>query len=105
MIDALQRFLEAGHSEVFQGMAVFLPPLAHEDVAILGGSLLVVEHQLPVGLALLSLYGGIVTSDFAIYGLGALMRRSPRIRRMLFAPRVDRLGHWLGRHQPANLTN
>jgi membrane protein DedA with SNARE-associated domain len=100
MIDALQRFLEAGHSELFECMALFLLPFAHEDVAILGGSLLVVEHQLPVGLALLSLYGGIVTSDFAIYGLGALMRRSPRIRRMLLSPRIDRLGHWLGSHTP-----
>ena len=100
MIDALQRFLEAGHSELFECIALFLLPFAHEDVAILGGSLLVVEHQLPVGLALLSLYGGIVTSDFAIYGLGALMRRSPRIRRMLLSPRIDRLGHWLGSHTP-----
>ena len=48
MIDALQRLLEAGHSAFFECLALFLLPFAHEDVTILGGSLLVVEHQLPV---------------------------------------------------------
>ena len=100
MIDALQRLLEAGHSAFFECLALFLLPFAHEDVAILGGSLLVVEHQLPVTLALLSLYGGIVTSDFALYGLGALMRQSQLVRRMLLSPKIDRLGHWLGSHTP-----
>src|SRR5262249_39207657 len=47
-----------------------------------------------------SLYSGIVASDFALYGLGALMRRSPRVRRMLLSPKIDRLGHWLGNHTP-----
>ena len=100
MIDALQRFIEAGHSELLECLALFLLPFAHEDIAILGGSLLVVEHQLPAALALLSLYSGIVASDFALYGLGALMRRSPRVRRMLLSPKIDRLGHWLGNHTP-----
>jgi membrane protein DedA with SNARE-associated domain len=100
MIDALQRFIEAGHSRFYECLALFLLPFAHEDIAILGGSLLVVEHQLPTMLALLSLYSGILSSDFALYGLGALMRRSPRVKRMLLSSKIDRLGHWLGSHTP-----
>jgi len=100
MIDLLQTFIDAQHSWFVECLVLFLAPFVHEDVAILGGSLLVVEHKLPEYLALLSLYGGMVTSDFALYGLGALARGNPRVRRLLTSRRVDRLGQWLGTHTP-----
>jgi membrane protein DedA with SNARE-associated domain len=78
--------------------ALFLVPFLHEDVAIIGGALLIVGHRLPVGLVLLSLYAGMVVSDFALYGLGGAARRNRLARRLLISPRVRRLGLWLGRH-------
>lgn len=98
MLNALVRFVEAGHSWIIECVGLFLIPFLHEDVAILGGSLMVVEHRLPVSLALASLYAGMVSSDLLLYGFGALARRSQMARRILLRPRVERLGHWLGGH-------
>ncbi|MEX2649953.1 MAG: VTT domain-containing protein [Alphaproteobacteria bacterium] len=100
MLDALERFTEAGHSWLIECLALVAGPFLHEDVAILGASLLVVEHQLPLVLALASLFAGMVSSDLALYSLGVLARRSPRVRRALLSPRIERLGHWLGDHVP-----
>lgn len=96
--DALGRFVEGDHSWIAECAALLVIPYVHEDVAILGGSLMVVEHRLPVGLALVSLYAGMVSSDLLLYGLGALARRSRWVRHMLVRPRVERLGHWLEGH-------
>jgi membrane protein DedA with SNARE-associated domain len=50
-------------------------PLAHEDVAIVLGAYIVVNHLLPVSLVIACLYAGIVATDFALYGIGAGARR------------------------------
>jgi membrane protein DedA with SNARE-associated domain len=78
--------------------ALFLVPFLHEDVAIIGGALLIADHRLPVGPVLFSLYAGMVVSDFLLYGLGAAARRNRLARRVLISPRVRRLGDWLTRH-------
>jgi membrane protein DedA with SNARE-associated domain len=98
MLDTLVRLVESGHSWLIECTSLFLIPFAHEDVAILSGSLMVVEHRLPASLALMSLYAGIVSSDFLLYGLGVLAQRSRLARRLLFRPRIERLGQWLGNH-------
>ena len=97
-MNALVRFAEAGHSWLIECIGLFLIPFVHEDIAILGGSVMIVEHRLPASLAIVSLYSGMVSSDLLLYGLGVLARRSGWIRRILLRPRFERLGHWLGGH-------
>jgi membrane protein DedA with SNARE-associated domain len=92
------RFVEAGHSWLFECISLFVIPFVHEDVAILAGALMIVEQRLPPSLALVSIYAGIIASDLALYGLGALARRSGAVRRMLLRPRIERLGLWLAGH-------
>lgn len=104
MIESIQPFFESAHSWLAECLVLFFAPYLHEDIAILGGSLLVVEHRLPLVLALSSLYAGMVSSDLALYGLGALAGRSPFLRRRLSSPAVEGLGHWLGSHLPAVVT-
>jgi len=73
-----------------EGIALFLGPFIHEDISIVSAAFLVVEHGLPFIPALACLYGGIVASDLAIYGLGAIARRLGLARRLLIGPKVDR---------------
>jgi len=91
-------FVEATHSWLTECASLFLIPFLHEDVAILGGSLMVVEHRLPAYLAFTSLYAGMVSSDLLLYALGAITRRSPWARHLLVRPGIERLGQWLGVH-------
>jgi len=97
-LTALARLVETDHSWLVECAGLFLTPFVHEDVAIVGGSLLVVEHRLPAPIALASLYAGMVASDMLLYGLGVLARRSGWVRRALLRPRIERLGQWLGGH-------
>lgn len=97
-MDGFVHFIEVDHPWTIECAALFLIPFLHEDVAIFGGSLMIVEHHLPVFLALASLYAGMVSSDFFLFGLGALARRSPWMHRILLRPWVERLGLWLSGH-------
>jgi membrane protein DedA with SNARE-associated domain len=90
--------LAASGSWLAECGALFLIPFLHEDVAIIGGALMIVSHHLPVGLVLFSIYGGMIVSDFLLYGLGAAARRNGFARRMLITPRVKQLGDWLTRN-------
>jgi len=49
---------------------------------------------------LVILYLGIVSSDMALYGIGAVAARSPAVRRTIFSRRIERLGGWLKAHAP-----
>lgn len=77
---------------------LFFATFLHEDVAIVAAGLLIVEHELPPILALFSLYGGIVASDFFLYGLGRAARHNGWARRLAIGPRVKRAGRWLDEH-------
>ena len=98
MLNGLLQWIEVDHAWAVEMVGLFLIPFLHEDVAILGGSLMIVEHHLPVSLALASLYAGMVSSDFFLFGLGALARRSPWMHRKLLRPWAGRLGLWLSGH-------
>lgn len=98
MLNGLLQLIEVDHPWTVECVALFLVPYLHEDIAILGASLMIVEHHLPASLALASLYAGMVSSDFFLFGLGALARRSPWVRRRLVRPWVERLGNWLCGH-------
>jgi membrane protein DedA with SNARE-associated domain len=57
--------------------SLLLLPFAHEDLAIVAGAYIVVNDMMPAYLVACGIYGGIIASDFALYGLGAGARRLP----------------------------
>ncbi|MBI4275868.1 MAG: hypothetical protein HY659_14325 [Rhizobiales bacterium] len=77
--------------------SLWVLPFAHEDLAIVTGAYIIVHHMMPTSLVVLSIYGGIVASDFALYGLGAGARRLPWLSRFADA-RVRRFGATLKRN-------
>jgi membrane protein DedA with SNARE-associated domain len=68
-------------SWLVQFASLLVLPFAHEDLAIVAGAYIVNHNLMPVSLVTLSIYGGIVGSDFALYGIGAGARRLPWLRR------------------------
>ena len=73
-------------------------PFAHEDLAIILGGYIIVNHLMPAPLVVASIYGGMVASDFALYGLGAAARRLPWLHRYAVDARVRRFGEKLKRN-------
>ena len=86
----------------FSGLAritsLLVLPFAHEDLAIVFGGYFIVNNLMPVGLVALSIYGGMVASDFALYGIGAAARHLPWLRRFAVDDRVRRFGETLKRN-------
>jgi membrane protein DedA with SNARE-associated domain len=70
-------------------------PFAHEDLAIILGGYIIVNDLMPVGLVGLCLYGGMVGSDFALYGIGAAARHVPWLSRYAVDHRVHRFADTL----------
>jgi membrane protein DedA with SNARE-associated domain len=98
MTETFLNLTEAAGSHPAEAMVLFLLTFLREDVAIVLGGLLIVEHRMPAGLAIASLYGGIIASDFLLFGLGRLARRSGRVRRFVLRPGAERIAGWLSRH-------
>ena len=73
-------------------------PFAHEDLAIILGGYIIVNDLMPSALVALSIYGGIVASDFALYGIGAAARHVPWLSRYAVDDRVRRLAETLKRN-------
>ncbi len=73
-------------------------PFAHEDLAIILGGYLIVNKLMPTTLVVLSIYGGIVASDFVLYGVGAGARYVPWLSRYAVDDRVLRVGDSLKRN-------
>jgi membrane protein DedA with SNARE-associated domain len=73
-------------------------PFAHEDVAIVFGAYCVIHKLMPVGFVVAGIYGGMVASDFALYGIGAGARRLPWLGRYAIDERVQRFGETLKRN-------
>src|SRR2546429_7494676 len=85
MSDALSALLHLSahdYSWLAQFFSLLFLPFAHEDLAIILGAYVVVNNIMPVGLVALCIYGGMVISDFALYGLGAGARRLPWLARI-----------------------
>ncbi|MFN3657856.1 MAG: hypothetical protein ACK4UO_11430 [Pseudolabrys sp.] len=91
-----------GHVFDLSGFAkitsLLILPFAHEDLAILLGGYIVTNNLMPVTLVGLSIYGGMVASDFALYGIGAAARRLPWLSRWAVDDRVLRFGDTLKRN-------
>ena len=73
-------------------------PFAHEDLAIVLGGYLITNDLMSVSLVAASIYGGIVASDFALYGLGAAARYVPLLNRFAIDSRVIRFSENLKRN-------
>ena len=73
-------------------------PFAHEDLAIVLGGYIIVNHLMPATWVVLSIYGGIVASDFALYGIGAAARHVPWLSRYAVNDRVIRFSGTLQRN-------
>jgi membrane protein DedA with SNARE-associated domain len=67
-------------------------PFAHDELAIVLGGYIVVNGLMPAGLVVLGIYGGIVVTDFALYGIGAGARRLPWLQRRAVDERVLGIG-------------
>ena len=91
-----------GHAFELSGSAkiasLLVLPFAHEDLAIVLGGYIVVNNLMPVSLVALSIYGGMVASDFALYAIGAAARHLPWLSRYAVDDRVVRFGNALKRN-------
>ncbi len=77
---------------------IFFMTFAHEDAAILAAAFSTVEDQLPLWMAYVSVYLGIVTGDILIYGLGHLAQQNRWLRSKIIGPKVERVHLWLNTH-------
>ncbi len=73
-------------------------PFAHEDLAILLGGYIIVNKLMSSSVVAVSLYGGIVASDFALYGIGAAARYLPWLNRYAIDRRVVRFSELVKRN-------
>jgi membrane protein DedA with SNARE-associated domain len=80
LLDAM-RIVELDLASWVQCISLLVLPFASEDLAFIFGGFIVVNKLLPVGLVAASIYGGMVASDFALYGIGAGARRIPWLSR------------------------
>lgn len=79
-------------------ISLLVLPFAHEDLAIIFGAYWIVNDVMPVGLVAASIYGGMVASDFALYGIGVGARHIPWLHRYAVDDRVRRFGNVLKRN-------
>ena len=91
-------FVDLKFSWLAQFGSLLVLPFAHEDLAIIAGAYIIVHDTMPVALVTLSIYGGIVASDFALYGIGACARRVPWLNRYAIDDRVHHFGDQLKRN-------
>jgi membrane protein DedA with SNARE-associated domain len=81
-----------------QFFSLLFLPFAYEDLAIILGAYIVVNKIMPAALVVLCIYGGMVASDFALYGIGAGARRMPWLTRLAVNDRVRGFGDTLKRN-------
>jgi len=74
---------------------LFLFTFVQEDAAIVAASFSNVEYGLPMSLAFISIYLGIVSGDLFIYGLGRVAQRNDWLRSKVIGPKVDQVKNWL----------
>jgi len=78
--------------------SLLILPLAQEDLAIVLGGYAVVNHFMPVIPVVLSIYAGMIISDFALYGIGVGARYFPWLGDYAVNDSVRRFGHTLDRN-------
>jgi membrane protein DedA with SNARE-associated domain len=98
VLTALLQFFQHDFSWLAQFFSLLFLPFAHEDLAILLGGYIVVNKIMPAALVALCIYGGMVASDFALYGIGAGARHLPWLTRLAVNDRVRGFGDTLKRN-------
>jgi membrane protein DedA with SNARE-associated domain len=91
-------FADIGTSWLSKFSSLVVLPLANEDLAIVAGAYIVVNDLMPLSLVALGIYGGMVASDFALYGIGLGARRVPWLGRYAISRRVLQFGETLRRN-------
>src|SRR6186997_2903362 len=97
-LSALLNFFDHDSSWLAQFFSLVFLPFAHEDIAIIFGAYIVVNKIMPVGLVALCIYGGMVASDFALYGVGFGARRVAWLTRFAVDDRVRSFAETLQRN-------
>src|SRR5262245_44137744 len=97
-LSALLHLFSHDYSWLAQFFSLLLLPFAQEDFAILLGAYVVVNEIMPVALVALCIYGGMVASDFVLYGVGAGARHLPWLRRVAVDDRVRNFSETLKRN-------
>jgi membrane protein DedA with SNARE-associated domain len=85
----------AGHSVWFQAAAIIIGTFILEDAATVAAAMQVEDGALSMGLALISLYIGIVLGDLGLYGLGRLAAHVPWVSRQLPPRRQATIRAWI----------
>jgi len=85
----------AGQSCAWQISAIILGTFILEDAATVLAATQAAAGAVPIGVALGSLYAGIVLGDLGLYGLGYLSSRIGWLRRILPPRRQDAVRAWL----------
>lgn len=77
---------------------LFALTFIHEDVAVFAAVFEHMEWNLPVELALTSIFCGMFASDLSIYALGRLAWHNALLRTHVAGPRVTNTKAWLNKH-------
>ncbi len=85
----------AGHSPWFQAAAIIVGTFILEDAATVAAAMQVEDNALPLWLALISLYAGIVLGDLGLYALGRLSAHIPWVARQLPQHRQETIRAWI----------
>jgi membrane protein DedA with SNARE-associated domain len=85
----------AGQHKLFQAAAIVFGTFVLEDAATVLAAMQAETGGIPIWLALVSLYTGIVLGDLGLYGLGRLCARVPWVYRVVGHERVRKGQEWL----------
>ncbi len=86
------------HAPVVQGILILLGTFVLEDAATILAAMDVQVGKVPLAVAMISLYLGIVFGDLGLYGLGRLAVATPWARRWAPPDRFSRSRDWLQGH-------
>jgi membrane protein DedA with SNARE-associated domain len=89
-------FALAGPDMLLQAVLIVLGTFILEDAATVLAAMQVQSGNLPAGVALASLYAGIVLGDLGLYALGSLSRQVGWLRRLITPHRIQQGEDWLG---------
>ncbi len=87
-----------GQAPLLQGLLILLGTFVLEDAATILAAMDVQVGKVPLAVALVSLYLGIVLGDLGLYGLGRLASSTPWARRWAPPDRFARSRDWLQGH-------
>jgi membrane protein DedA with SNARE-associated domain len=85
----------AGQSPVLEGLAIILGTFILEDAATVLAAMQAQDGKIALGVAITSLYLGIVLGDLGLYGLGRLASRIAWFRRFIPDQKRTRGQRWL----------